>query len=349
LLTGTSYWEPERRDADNIFSLIAAINEGAGEAATVRAARAGVELPPAFDAWFAKATAVRPEDRHPTASALAAELARALDVPIQSAPPDILGPRRPTSTGADVNTQGVTPSGVSVEAGRRPAGARLRVAMAALGIAAALALGGPPVVSYLRGGRIEAPAQPAAIAAQEVGAAPSNRAALEPSADPAAIPAAPADPMAASADGPGAPPSPPPSRSDRAALEPGAGPRAIPPVAERLAAPAARSGAPAEPLPRDSTNGGSQRAGRPFDRVAAAQAVQQKATIASTLCRGRGGPKVVATTLIFKRPGVVARVEVDIRVRNSAAGVCAIGVLQSTTIPDFDGEAQPMPAAVILE
>ena len=385
LLTGTSYWEPERRDADNIFSLITSINEGAGEAASVRAARVGVELPPAFDAWFTKATAVRPENRYQHASTLAAELARALDVPIQSAPLDTLGARLPASTGAagsagsaataapfagsaalstatpatlpstlalssvdaEVNTRGVTPSGVSVEPSRRPTNTPLRLAITALGIAAGLALAGPPVVSYLRGGPIEASAQSAAIAPQEADVTPSNRAALEPDAEPATILTASAEPMAASADKPGAPPGAPPSRSEGAALEPGARPPAIhPAAAERTAA--ARPGAPAEPLPRDA-DAGSARSYGPIDRAAANQAVQHKAKIASTLCRGRSGPKVITATLIFNRTGSVVRIDADMQARVTAGGGCVIGVLHGTMIRPFDGEPEPFATAVALQ
>ncbi|WP_437306564.1 serine/threonine-protein kinase [Sorangium sp. So ce388] len=81
LLTGRPYWEEEvgMGDSPVAFALIAL--HGPKEPACARAARVGVTLPPAFDAWFARATALAPDQRFPTAGATVEALARALGVP----------------------------------------------------------------------------------------------------------------------------------------------------------------------------------------------------------------------------------------------------------------------------
>jgi eukaryotic-like serine/threonine-protein kinase len=81
LLTGQAYWETERRALPNMIALHLKVAAGAKESAIARAARSGVDLPPAFDAWFAKATAPAPRERFPSASKLVEELARSLGVP----------------------------------------------------------------------------------------------------------------------------------------------------------------------------------------------------------------------------------------------------------------------------
>jgi eukaryotic-like serine/threonine-protein kinase len=89
LLVGTPYWATEKRAHDNVYPLLMAITAGASEPASARAARAGVTLPGAFDDWFAKATALEPEARHASASALVNDLAIALglDAEVIDAPP----------------------------------------------------------------------------------------------------------------------------------------------------------------------------------------------------------------------------------------------------------------------
>ena len=80
LLVGEAYWEAEARAFDAVYPLLMKIANGCSEAASVRARARGVTLPPAFDAWFAKATAVDPRDRFDSAGELARELARAVGV-----------------------------------------------------------------------------------------------------------------------------------------------------------------------------------------------------------------------------------------------------------------------------
>ncbi|WP_438042766.1 protein kinase domain-containing protein [Sorangium sp. So ce128] len=81
LLVGRPYWEDEVGIGDSpvAFALIAL--QGPKDPACERAASHGVTLPPAFDAWFARATALAPGQRFSTAGAAVEALARALGVP----------------------------------------------------------------------------------------------------------------------------------------------------------------------------------------------------------------------------------------------------------------------------
>jgi serine/threonine-protein kinase len=82
LLVGEAYWYEALKGADSLFPLLTQIVAGVFEAPTVRARRRrGVALPPAFDAWMAKAIAVRQENRFDRATTQVAALAAALGVP----------------------------------------------------------------------------------------------------------------------------------------------------------------------------------------------------------------------------------------------------------------------------
>jgi serine/threonine-protein kinase len=78
LLAGDAYWKPELRATGSIMPLFAKILAGAVEPPSSRAALRGVQLPPAFDAWFFEATARRAQDRFDRARALVTALAEAL-------------------------------------------------------------------------------------------------------------------------------------------------------------------------------------------------------------------------------------------------------------------------------
>ena len=80
LLVGEAYWEKEIQGVEGIYPLLLRIAQGATEPASVRAARLGVALSAAFDAWFARATAALPSDRFARASELVTALAEALEV-----------------------------------------------------------------------------------------------------------------------------------------------------------------------------------------------------------------------------------------------------------------------------
>jgi serine/threonine-protein kinase len=75
LLTGKAYWSDEQRAFPALYAFLEKVMAGATEPATARAARRGVVLPAAFDAWFARATARKPSDRFDRASTLVHELA----------------------------------------------------------------------------------------------------------------------------------------------------------------------------------------------------------------------------------------------------------------------------------
>lgn len=68
LLVGAAYWAEEAKSAGDVIAFAMAVLNGPQESAVQRAARRGVTLPPGFDAWFAKGTAVNPADRFPTAT-----------------------------------------------------------------------------------------------------------------------------------------------------------------------------------------------------------------------------------------------------------------------------------------
>ncbi len=83
MLVGEPYFEEDFRAAGGVFGLLTRVMAGPREPASQRARRRrNVVLPAAFDAWFAKASARRPEDRFQRASAQAAALAEALGVPM---------------------------------------------------------------------------------------------------------------------------------------------------------------------------------------------------------------------------------------------------------------------------
>jgi serine/threonine-protein kinase len=81
LLVGVSYWFEEAQ-VGNLFAMVAAAVDGPPQPATVRASARGVMLPAAFDPWFAGATARRPADRFPTATAAVRALAEVFGVPL---------------------------------------------------------------------------------------------------------------------------------------------------------------------------------------------------------------------------------------------------------------------------
>jgi serine/threonine-protein kinase len=81
LLVGEAYWEQDARETGATYALCRRILVGPIEPSCPRAARAGVVLPPAFEVWFAKATALDPQARFDKASTLVAELAQAVGVP----------------------------------------------------------------------------------------------------------------------------------------------------------------------------------------------------------------------------------------------------------------------------
>lgn len=82
LLTGKPYWYEEGLNAPSPHAVYVAIMQGPGGSACARAMRLGVNLPPAFDAWFARVTARAPHERFPTASSAIVALAEVFGVPV---------------------------------------------------------------------------------------------------------------------------------------------------------------------------------------------------------------------------------------------------------------------------
>src|SRR5262249_53460200 len=80
LLTGKHYWGLEIERGLNVFRLARIAEGGPREPATARARRAGARLPGAFDEWFATVTAMRPNERYPTAGVAVETLADALNI-----------------------------------------------------------------------------------------------------------------------------------------------------------------------------------------------------------------------------------------------------------------------------
>jgi Protein kinase domain len=153
LLVGEPYWQEELRASESIFALISRVVVGAQEAPSTRAARRRrVALPPSFDAWFQRATAMHPAHRHDRASTAIADLALALGAGAQhpaagsgAAMPVALAqalmpsmPASEVSTGRSGATTSPVVSGVGKASGGRH-GALL--ALGALGVVAACGAG----------------------------------------------------------------------------------------------------------------------------------------------------------------------------------------------------------------
>ena len=83
LLVGEPYWLEESRNGDTLYRLLLRMVDGVKEPPTIRGQRYGMTLPPAFDAWFFRATAKNPDERFHRASELVLALAQVLGVPLQ--------------------------------------------------------------------------------------------------------------------------------------------------------------------------------------------------------------------------------------------------------------------------
>jgi len=89
LLTGVTYWADDMQGPSTIYAFAMHVIKGPTEPATVRALRRGVRLPPAFDLWFARATARDPQQRFQSALVAANELADALGIPRMAGEPSM--------------------------------------------------------------------------------------------------------------------------------------------------------------------------------------------------------------------------------------------------------------------
>ncbi|HEY4117886.1 MAG TPA: protein kinase [Byssovorax sp.] len=111
LLTGEAYWAEEGAEASALFTLWSRMLLSVREPAGARAERRrGVALPFAFDAWFARATALDPWQRFEGAAAMIAELAAILAAAAE--PRAYVDPApRPSSLAADSSARTSGPRG----------------------------------------------------------------------------------------------------------------------------------------------------------------------------------------------------------------------------------------------
>ncbi|WP_437275393.1 protein kinase [Sorangium sp. So ce375] len=270
LLVGASYWDPEASTVDGVFAFAMIAVRGPQEAPQQRARAMGVALPPAFDGWFARATAVDPAARFQRATEAIRALGEVLGVPVAggrgtlpSAPswpgvvpaatavPPGLGTMDPAPVGALVPPRdarssgpallgastGVPVSGVPV----RPASSRRGPLAAGLSALALVALLGAVGWLALRNGRgsepVAAPDAPATAAAREtIAAAPEPTPAAAPEPTPAAAP----EPTPAVTPSTAAAPAPTPSTTSTGVAAPRAPSPAVAPTSTAPAPTAVR-------------------------------------------------------------------------------------------------------------
>ncbi|MGK3986952.1 serine/threonine-protein kinase [Sorangium sp. So ce136] len=276
LLVGTPYWSPEASSTEGVIAFAMVAVRGPQEPPVQRARAMGVTLPPGFDAWFARATAVDPAARFRTAMEAVRTLGEALGVPVggnrgsfPSAPswPGVV----PAATGLpsalvtsepvlarspgperDARSPGLARAGTSTAAAVSGLPARsdgpsrgALAGMAVLGLGVLLSAGGWLALRAIRGSEpAETPTAAAAATAP----------ALEPTA------AAP-EPTAAAPEPTAAAPEPPPSAAAPSAVPPAASSPAGVPAATASSPAERRSGAPspdatvkpAPPGPRPSS------------------------------------------------------------------------------------------------
>ena len=244
LLTGEPYWKEESAAAPALYGLFVRILAGPTEPPTARARRrTGAALPPAFDAWFARAAALDPADRFAGASPVVAALAEALALaspPLEMiAPASLASPAAPadaatqTSPAAPPEPALTAAPVVSAYLGARPP---RRSTLPRLGLAALLAVAAAALVLAL-GGRL--PTSAAAAGPGVITAAAASP------------PLAPSPSLAATTATPSLPPAP----SSSAGLAEVASPRPA-----RTASPAASSSgstSPASTRPVASSRSGA--------------------------------------------------------------------------------------------
>ena len=117
LLAGEPYWSDEARAVSAVVAFLMRILQGAPEAPTVRAARRGVFLPPAFDSWFARGTAIAPQHRFESASMLVGTLSQVLGV---GAPRQSMPEAAPPSAVRTPSGPSPTPTAAWPQPGRQP-------------------------------------------------------------------------------------------------------------------------------------------------------------------------------------------------------------------------------------
>jgi serine/threonine-protein kinase len=153
LLVGTDYWHEELERDENVFAFALIAMKGTVEPPTIRALRvAQMPLAPAFDAWFAKATALAPAARFATASEAVRQLAIALRVnlpPPRPTAPSLHGIIPELSLPDLAHSSRTTPAGSATTMQLRPERSKKRWAVA--GAAGALLAIGVAVVAVRSG------------------------------------------------------------------------------------------------------------------------------------------------------------------------------------------------------
>ncbi|WP_438022991.1 protein kinase domain-containing protein [Sorangium sp. So ce233] len=82
LLVGLPYWDPEANEAGDVIAFAMLAIRGPQEPPVQRARAMGVALPPGFDAWFARATAVDPAARFRRATEAVQALGEVFGIPV---------------------------------------------------------------------------------------------------------------------------------------------------------------------------------------------------------------------------------------------------------------------------
>jgi serine/threonine-protein kinase len=180
LLTGRAYWQDDVESTDNALAFALRAAQGIREGAVSRAHRHGHTLPAAFDAWFARAAHLDPNQRFQSASETVQGLAEVLGVPVPSVLQSASSLRAGSGRGSaaqqarsDGEQGPSTMHGAELAPRSRKPSARVRM------IAAAVVLGavGVAVAAYVASGK-----QEPATGSSADDATRSNAAATAPSA-----------------------------------------------------------------------------------------------------------------------------------------------------------------------
>jgi serine/threonine-protein kinase len=117
LLVGLPYWQSEAETFDNPISFVVHTSKGATDSAVRRAALVGHSFPPAFDAWFRRATNLDTGARFRSAAELVGALAESLGV---AHLPYLGAPLSPDSTGAVLRVAHATAAAETMAARTAP-------------------------------------------------------------------------------------------------------------------------------------------------------------------------------------------------------------------------------------
>jgi serine/threonine-protein kinase len=180
LLVGAPYWQSDVQRFDNPISFVVHTSKGVTDSASERAAEVGRTLPPDFDAWFRKATALDVTQRFRNAADLVAALASALSVPLPSVPGTPLRVDAPVfiarsgaAPGAETVASRTAPGTEFDRSGTLPGATRRRRVTIWLGVGASAAAIVTATLLLVRRPDGSTGAEPAATAAATSAAAPT--------------------------------------------------------------------------------------------------------------------------------------------------------------------------------